>query len=295
MYPLVSSVITTHNRALLLRRAIESVLSQTYCYIECIVVDDKSTDNTKDVCSEFPAVRYIYISPEESKGGNYARNKGIKAAKGHYVAFLDDDDYWLPEKIEKQVDVMEKHECDLVYCGRTLEIVANEVIQYEDQIPLQECTGNISSKILQEIYATTSCIMAKRQKLIDIGMFDEDLRFWQEYELQIRIAQFHPFYCVCEPLVVYRCNVNDNQRLTNKYYAWRNAVKYIREKHKNLYQKQSLLEKIGTWQMTTYDGISRAKSSGLVFLSIYLKTLLFITHIPRKVKKVCLLLTKIRH
>ncbi len=289
---IVTTVITTHNRSQLLRRAIESVLSQTYSPIECIVVDDKSTDNTKEVCDEFPTVHYIYIPPEESKGGNYARNKGIKAAKGEYVAFLDDDDYWLPEKIEKQVKLIERHECDLVYCGRTYEIITSEGIQYRNQIPGQECTGNISSKILEEIFTTTSCTMAKRQKLIDIGMFDESLKFWQEYELQIRLAQYHPFYCVCEPLVVYRCDINDRQRLTNKYYEWRNAVKYIREKHKALYQKQSLKEKICTWQMTTYDGIGRAKSSGLILLSMYLKTLLFITHIPRKVEKVCSLLTK---
>lgn len=94
---LVSAIITTHNRLSLLKRAVESALSQTYKNIEVIVVDDASTDGTPEYCNELP-LRYIYIPKEESRGGNHARNLGILAAKGEYVAFLDDDDYWLPRK-----------------------------------------------------------------------------------------------------------------------------------------------------------------------------------------------------
>lgn len=83
----VSAIITTHNREGLLKRAIESVLNQTYKNLECIVVDDNSTDNTREVCNQFP-VNYIYIPKEETRGGNYARNLGIKAASGDYCAFL---------------------------------------------------------------------------------------------------------------------------------------------------------------------------------------------------------------
>lgn len=286
MHPLVSTIITTHNRSTLLRIAIESVLDQTYHNIECVVVDDKSTDNTRDVCKDYPSVQYIYIPPEESKGGNYARNKGVLASKGKYVAFLDDDDYWLPEKTEKQVEIIENKGCDLVYCGRRLEIVSDKGTIFKDQIPQSNCTGDIRRKILQEIFATTSCILVNRQKLLDIGMFDEELRFWQEYELEIRLAQLNSFHCVCEPLVVYRCDQKDKQRLTNKYYEWKKAVRYIRQKHKSLYQQQSLLEKIGTWQMTTYDGINRARSGGMVFIPTFLCVLLFISHIPRKIRRV---------
>ena len=290
MQPIVSAIITTHNRSSLLRRAIDSVLNQTYQHIECIVVDDKSTDDTKNVCKDYPSVQYIYIPPEESKGGNYARNKGILASKGKYVAFLDDDDYWLPEKTELQVQLIEKNACDLVYCGRRLEIVSEKGIDYEDQIPSSNCTGDIHRKILQEIFATTSCILVNRQKLLDIGMFDEKLRFWQEYELEIRLAQFYPFYCICEPLVVYRCDKNDRQRLTNKYFEWKKAVKYIRQKHQRLYRQQSFIEKVRTWQMTTYDAINRGKASGMHFRPICLSILLFISQIPRKTRKMISLL-----
>ena len=107
MEPLVSAIITTHNRKKMVGRAIESVLCQTYKNLECIVVDDASDESAESVCKSYP-VHYIYIPKEESTGGNHARNVGIMKAKGKYVAFLDDDDYWLPTKIEKQVAYLGK-------------------------------------------------------------------------------------------------------------------------------------------------------------------------------------------
>lgn len=141
----VSAIITTHNRKVLLKRSIESVFSQTYPNIELIVVDDASTDGTDDYCKVL-SLRYIYISKQESKGGNYARNLGIKAATGEYVAFLDDDDYWLPSKIEKQVTLLENSDCELVYCGRRLEIISKDNIKYVDLLPNKQYQGNMRKK-----------------------------------------------------------------------------------------------------------------------------------------------------
>ena len=113
---LVSAVIITHNRKDLVMRAIESVLTQTYTNIECIVVDDASTDGTVELLSSSEDINYIYIPKSESRGGNHARNVGIAASHGVYVAFLDDDDYWLPTKIEKQLEQKKKKKCGVVYC-----------------------------------------------------------------------------------------------------------------------------------------------------------------------------------
>ena len=212
---MVSAIITTHNRKELLRRAIESVLSQTYLEMECIVIDDASNDGTDQICKLYP-VRYIYIPKEESKGGNYARNLGIYAAVGEYVAFLDDDDYWLPTKIEKQVKLIEEKDCELVFCGKRLEIVGHECMKFKDSLPETTYEGDMSRKILLTICCTTTNILAKRQALIDVGLFDESLRFWQEYELTIRMAQRKPFYFVNEVLSVYRIDKKDSSRLTDK-------------------------------------------------------------------------------
>ncbi len=131
MKELVSAIITTHNRIDLLPRAIKSVQEQTYPSIELIVVDDASSDGTNEYCHK-QSLQYMHIPKEESKGGNHARNLGVLAAKGEYIAFLDDDDYWLPTKIEKQMDLIKAKDCELVYCGRRLEIVQKDnTIKYK--------------------------------------------------------------------------------------------------------------------------------------------------------------------
>ena len=106
---LVSVIITTHNRKEMLVKAIESVLGQTYKKLECIVVDDASTDGTREHITEYinnKRILYYYISENESRGGNYARNVGLENASGDVVAFLDDDDEWTKDKIEKQMQAI---------------------------------------------------------------------------------------------------------------------------------------------------------------------------------------------
>jgi len=281
---LVSAIITTHNRSALLTRAIESVLSQTYGSIECIVVDDASSDDTKKKCKSYP-VNYIFIPKDESHGGNYARNLGIKAAKGKYCAFLDDDDYWMPTKIEKQVSLIEEKGCELVYCGKRNEIVKLSGIVYNEVLPDIHYQGMMSKKILTDIRITTSDVLILRQALVDVGLFDENLRFWQEYELTIRLAQRKPFYFVNEALTVYRVDLADSQRLTNKYYEWINAVKYIHKKHKVLYRRQSFLDKLKTRDLFWRDAKKRSKASGLAMHYYYYYVLTFIGRCTKKMWK----------
>lgn len=281
---LVTAIITTHNRKKLLKRAIESVLNQTYKRIECIVIDDKSDDGTDLLCKEYP-IQYIYISPTESKGGNYARNKGIKAAKGEYVAFLDDDDYWLPTKIEKQVNLIEEKNCELVHCGKKLEVVKFNRIYFVDNLPNPSHSGDMSKKILQTICTTTTTnILARKEALFDVGLFDENLKFWQEYELTIRMAQRKPFYFVNEPLSVYRIDTNDKNRLTNKYFEWKDAVKYIHQKHKNLYDKLSLFERFRVKLLIWNDAKMRAKASNLKYRYACLSLVTFPFLLKSKIK-----------
>lgn len=260
---LVTAIITTHNRLQLLKRAIESVQAQTYKRLDLIVVDDASDDGTKEFCQALP-LKYIYIPKEESKGGNYARNLGIKVATGEYIAFLDDDDYWLPSKIEKQVALIERKDCELVHCGRRIELVQGELITYVDALPNPLEQGDMSRKILFTITAITTNILVKRDALLEIGLFDENLQFWQEYELTIRLAQRKPFYFVNEPLSVYRIDRNDKQRLTNKYEQWKEAVQYIHIKHANLYAQLNFLEHCKVKLLVMGDAVNRCKSVGLM-------------------------------
>lgn len=260
---LVTAIITTHNRLELLKRAIKSVYAQTYKEMELIVVDDASTDGTQAYCESLP-LRYLHIPKAESRGGNHARNLGVKMARGEYVAFLDDDDYWLPKKIEKQVALMESKDCELVYCGRRLELVGMDgEVTYRDKLPNPLHYGDMRRKILWVICTTTTNILAKRQALLDVGLFDENLCFWQEYELTIRMAQRKPFYFVNEPLSVYRVDTRDKHRLTNKYEEWKEAVRYIHRKHAALYAKLNMIERIRVRLLVMGDAVGRCKSSGL--------------------------------
>lgn len=279
---LVTAIITTHNRLELLKRAIESVFAQTYNNIELIVVDDASTDGTSKYCMQQP-LRYIFIPKEESKGGNYARNQGVRAAKGKYVAFLDDDDYWLPTKIEKQVALIESKDCELVHCGRKLEIVNDDKVTYRDLLPNPLEYGDMHKKILLTICTTTTNILAKRKALFDVGLFDENLRFWQEYELTIRLAQRKPFYFVNEVLSVYRINTSDKHRLTNRYEEWKDAVKYIHEKHADLYAKLNWIERFRVYLMTLGDAIQRSRAAGFKKKSFFIYVRWFVLSFPLRV------------
>jgi len=115
----VSIVIPTYNRAGLLSRTIQSVLNQTYQDFEIIIVDDGSTDKTEEVVKSFNSKKIFYNRHEENKGANAARNTGIKASRGEYIAFQDSGDEWLPQKLERQMKVFENAspEVGVVYTG----------------------------------------------------------------------------------------------------------------------------------------------------------------------------------
>lgn len=239
--PLVSAIITTHNRKDLLKLAVESVFVQTYKNIECIVVDDASTDGTSDYCNSLKNIVYIPILKKDSKGGNYARNIGIKNAHGELIAFLDDDDEWFPEKIEKQVALFRDNpNVGFVYCGRIIEKVTPTETNVTKDYPRIAAKGDMHKKILSRICCVTSEILVKKDLLTKVGCFDESLRFWQEYELTIRLFQITKVDYVNECLVKYRVSAADSQRLSNKFDGWLEAVRKVESKHKDLYESLPL-------------------------------------------------------
>ena len=243
---LVSAVITTHNRLHDLIKAIDSVLSQTYSNIECIVVSDASNDGTDEYCKKRNDIKFISIPKNESHGGNYARNLGIKAAMGKYVAFLDDDDAWLPTKIEKQVILLNEKKCECVYCLRTFEsVVDGHVVSSANEKTTYAIEGDISKKIFRHHITSTSCILATKKILDDIGGFDEQLFKIQEFELLIRISQCTPiYYYHDEPLVLYTIDLSDKARISNDPTRLPIAKKYVEQKHKRLLKDAGLYNRL---------------------------------------------------
>lgn len=259
---LVSAIITTHGRLELLKKAIQSVKEQTYNDMEVIVVDDCSEDGTKEWFEYVndPSIHYIYIPKEKSLGGNHARNVGIAEAKGEYIAFLDDDDTWEKNKIEEQVKILDTDPTiGLVYCGHTKQYENGTDIVY---IPNNDFTGNLAQKVFCMVFCTTSMIMLRKDVLDKAGVFDEELKFWQEYDLIIRVCQYCKVGLVPKSLVNILHSSSDPSRLSAKIDGWLKAVDYVNEKYKD---KIALLsdEQINARKLMIYnDAANRCAISG---------------------------------
>lgn len=262
---LVSVVITTHNRKEFLEQAIESVMNQTYSNIQCIIVDDASTDGTENFVKNKYKSSIEYIRIEKSKGGNHARNVGLLACKGKYIALLDDDDIWNESKIEKQVNLLKSdNHIGLVYCGMC--VFNDEGINtLQDLGKLKR--GDLSRYVLIKKICLTSSIMFKSNLVFeDKILFDEELKFWQEYEFMIRVAQKYEIDFVPECLLMYRIygKKKKSVSLTSKLDGWQSSVKYIYHKHNILYNKLNKYELAERDFIYYCEGISRSKSVGNV-------------------------------
>jgi glycosyltransferase involved in cell wall biosynthesis len=201
---LVSIVVPTYSRPVFLERALASIYAQTYANWELIVVDDNHPDSEARRETEALMARHsraTYLRHEQNRGGSATRNTGIKAARGDFVAFLDDDDEWLPEKLEKQMAVFVTAEpkVALVYTG------ARHVYADERHNVVREPTlaGEVLIPLIREnVIGTTSTVVCRREALLAIGMFDETLPASQDYDLFFRLAQRYQFAVVPEALTL---------------------------------------------------------------------------------------------
>ncbi|MCL4102640.1 Glycosyltransferase, GT2 family [Fibrobacter sp. UWH9] len=279
-----SVVITTKNRCQLLEKAIQSALSQTTGDLECIVVDDASTDDTQKIYAVDPRIVYVRIDAKDSRGGNYARNQGIARATGKFIAFLDDDDEWLPNKLEKQLALHDQHPGSVIFCGRTFKKVSSEGETLHTVIPPQKFSGNLSRLIRTTYVTSTSCLFFPRNLLEKVGNFDERLTFWQEYELCIRLAQVAEFHFVPEALVVCLDEVNVKARVSNNVLNWSENTSYIRNKHQSLYDELSFKENWAYHATLVKDAFRRHQRAGMKAKAFYYGVIrFFVEYIPTKV------------
>jgi glycosyltransferase involved in cell wall biosynthesis len=209
----VSVVVPTYNRADLLPRAMDSVLDQTYGDLELVVVDDGSTDDTGTVVEGYDDPRVRYVAHETNRGANVARNTGIEAADGEYVAFLDSDDEWRPRKLELQMDAMSDGAWVGAYCeaetrttGLTADLraAAASVLARADDEPDSRGGAELVGEILADNVqpGAGSTLLVRTDVARDVGGFDEDLDRFQDPEFVLRVLQEGPVTYVDEPLVV---------------------------------------------------------------------------------------------
>ncbi len=201
----VSVIIPTFNRSELLGRAIDSVLKQTYCNYEIIVVDDGSTDSTRQMLAAYEdRIRYIY---QENAGQSVARNTGIRAARGKWVAFLDSDDIWLPEKLARQVGILSSSNAKVCYtnliwnsdgAAASMSQVVRE--NYRDKAEVFDEPFDLLLDGSKDRVLVT--LVVDRELLCRVGCFDERLRYHEDVRLCLRLAFETAFAYIPEPLAV---------------------------------------------------------------------------------------------
>lgn len=202
----VSVILTTYNRINTIQRAVDSILNQTYTNIELIIVDDHSTDGTFELISELYGEddRILYIINETNMGPSAARNTGVNAAHGEWIAFHDSDDVWHPDKLEKQMSFAEKagSEVGMIYCqfmwywsdGSTS-------IWPPENISMKYKSGDILMHVLISPLCSTQTMLIRKQYFQEMGGFATDIHSLEDYEFSIRFSKKYQVLLYNEPLV----------------------------------------------------------------------------------------------
>jgi glycosyltransferase involved in cell wall biosynthesis len=202
MSPRVSVVIPTKNRANFLDLAIRSVVNQTFKDFEILIVDAASSDDTEGVVRKFRDERIRYIYQQVDRGVSASRNTGIEQSSGNYVGFLDDDDIWMPNKLEKQLKGYDKRiGVGAIFVGGYIINENGKLLGYS----LPSFGRSVFPDILERNFlGNCSAVMAKKECLTEVGLFDERLKAAEDWDLWIRLAKRYEIACIPEPLILYR-------------------------------------------------------------------------------------------
>jgi len=210
----VSVVIPTYNRPEFTQKAVKSVLDQTFKDFELIVIDDGSTDNTKEVIRKFDDKRIKYYF-QFNRGPGPARNFGIQKSTAPYIAFLDSDDVWAPEKLEIQLKEMEKHSEYLLSHTEEIWYKGERLIK-----PLKihrKKAGDIFKWSLRLCSISMSTVVIKKELIDRVGLFDKDLEVCEDYDYWLRVTARLPVLLIDKPLTIKQGGHYDQQ--SQKYFG----------------------------------------------------------------------------
>lgn len=194
--PAVSIVIPTHNRADMLRDALDSVQSQTFRDYEVIIVDDGSTEDVAAAVASHPTRPKVLRRPW--RGPAAARNVGIREAEAHYIAFLDSDDIWLPQKLACFLEEKDAAPEFNIFYGPMLPI-DSEGRPVDGRTKLCH-SGRITRELFQSSFVHVPTVLCRRSLLLDLGGFDESLPVCEDYDLWLRMSLREPFGLIDQPL-----------------------------------------------------------------------------------------------
>jgi len=215
-HPAISVLMTAYNSELFIRKAIQSVLDQTFSDFELIVYNDGSTDRTVAVVKEFADPRIRLLSSEKNRGVTYARQTTLSLAKGKYVAILDSDDIAFPTRLEKQYKFLETHP-DVKLCGGNAVVIdekGNHIV--ETLIPFYR-PEELKVKLFFNNIFVNSTVMYRREEVLSLGGY-RDRVLAEDYDLFVRLANLYEIYILTEEfLVYYRLHSNNiSQTKRNK-------------------------------------------------------------------------------
>ncbi len=194
----VSVIIPAYNRAGTLKKAIDSVLNQSFKDFELIVIDDGSTDETLEILRDYQDRLKSVTIPHS--GVSAARNRGIEEAEGDFMAFLDSDDYWLPEKLAVQTDFFRRNpEARICQTDETWHRHGKRVNPGKRH---HKPSGDIFYQSLRLCLVSPSAVMIRRDLFDDVGVFDESLPACEDYDLWLRISARFPVYLIGQSLTV---------------------------------------------------------------------------------------------
>lgn len=258
----ISVILPTYNRAHLLPRAIGSVLAQSYADFELIIVDDASQDDTRAIVLAFTDERVRYLRQANKGGVAAARNAGIAASTGRFLAFQDSDDLWHPQKLARQMEVWSEvgPETAVLYSQfwrqkgnrRTLFPPAADNL-----------SGDILNVLLRQNVITTQAALVRRDSLIQVGGFDERLPCLVDWELWLRIAGQYRFYFLAEPLLTVQFTP---QSVSTRTTAVADALTTILQKHAAIFQSNPRLLAHQHYQIGHLHCVSGNGKAGLAHL-----------------------------
>lgn len=201
-YPLVSVVIATYNMGQYVTQAVDSILGQEYPFVEAIVVDDGSTDNTLEALSRYNDRDRVKIIHQNNAGQAAAKNRGLLEAGGKYIGFCDADNLWLPHKLKRQLPLFKDFNDQAVIYGDGMLIDADGKNLPNRQI--ERHSGWITGLLLIDNFVSFNTALVPKQIIDHVGGFDESFSMGIDYDLWLRISVNYPFFYLPEQLIKYR-------------------------------------------------------------------------------------------
>ena len=263
----ISVIIPAYNVDKYIARAIDSVLAQTRLPDEVIVVDDGSTDNTAGIVKGYGShIRYIY---QQNAGPSTARNTGIKAANSKWIAFLDADDEWLPEKLQLQMELLKQNNelvwvcCNYTvhYCKTKRKCICSDPGKIENLLKGQKFFGSCFEAINHGVSLSPIGMIVQRQVLEEAGLFQDGLNYCEEYDLWWKIGYHWPKVgYINHPLVVCYAQRPESLTVSTDRVEIMNTLSDVFERHLELssqYGKQDLIkpfiiQRLRKWSYNLY-------------------------------------------